>query len=92
MLLSSLFEVRFGRVAPHLRDDVRGFPSGPNKFVVKGVKVDLFISFNQRTLFGQRGPAPSSTTTVKSQSLLACWSFEANQYCDRDLEQFATEL
>jgi hypothetical protein len=45
-------EVRFGRVVPHLRDNVRDFPSGPNKFDVEDVKVDLFISFNQRTLFG----------------------------------------
>ena len=45
-------EVRFGRVVLHLRDDVRDPPSGPNKFVVEGVKVDLFISFNQGTLLG----------------------------------------
>jgi len=56
------------------------------------VKVDLCITFNQHTHFEQGGPASSSTTTVKSQSLLACWSFEANQYQSRDLEQFATEL
>jgi hypothetical protein len=56
------------------------------------VKVDLCITFNQHTLFEQRGPASSPTTTVKSQSLLACWSFEANQCHDRDLEHFATEL
>ena len=70
MLLSSLFEVRFGRVVLHLRDDVRDFPSGPNKFVVKGVKVDLFISFNQRTLFGQRGPLHPRPQQSKAN---LCW-------------------
>ena len=85
-------EVHVGRVVLHLRDDVRNSPSRPNKLVIEGVKVDLCITFNQHTLFGQRGPASSPTTTVKSQFLLACWSFEADQYCDRDLEHFATEL
>jgi hypothetical protein len=85
-------EVRFGRVVLYLRDDVRHFPSRPNKLVIEGVKVDLCITFNQHTLFGQRGPASCSTTTVKSQPSLACRLFEANQYYDRDLEQFATEL
>jgi hypothetical protein len=84
--------VRFGRVVLHFRDDIRNSPSRPNKLVIEGVKVDLCITFNQHTLFEQRGPASSPTTTVKSQSLLACWSFEANQCHDRDLEHFATEL
>lgn len=85
-------EVRFGRVVLHFRDDIRNSPSRPNKLVIEGVKVDLCITFNQHTLFGQRGPASCSTTTVKSQPSLACRLFEANQYYDRDLEQFTTEL
>ena len=87
-------EVHVGRVVLHLRDDVRDFPSRPNKFVVKveDVKLDLFIFVNPHTPFRVARTSFMLDHDSQKPTFAAMSIIEANQYYDRDLEQFATEL
>jgi hypothetical protein len=87
-------EVRFGRVVLHFRDDIRNSPSRPNKFVVKveDVKLDLFIFVNPHTPFRVARTSFMLDHDSQKPTFAAMSIIEANQYYDRDLEQFTTEL